>query len=175
MKLTLPLPPPANHYKKLRVVRGIPQWFLTSRAKKFYAQVKQLGMGQVPLAEPVILTLRIYRARRVGDWDGFTKCVCDALQGIAYHNDSQISEAHVYRRDDKANPRVEVDVRPMGAEFEPFPAAFRKPAPAPKPKPRHYGELPLFDASDFERPPPKLTLAERAVPNYRPPSDPKGK
>lgn len=158
MKLTLPLPPPANHYKSVRVVQGHPRWFLTSRAKKFFAEVKALGIGLKPLSGPVALTMHVFRAQRRGDWDGFTKCVCDALEGLAYWNDSQISEAHVYRQEDKANPRVEVDIRPIGADvFEPFPRWVDKPLQVLKP----VETLPLFS---------KKTLAERATPNYKPPN-----
>ncbi len=158
MKLVLPLPPPANHYKKLRVVRGIPQWFLTSRAKKFFAEVRRIGQGLKPLAEPVTLTVRIYRQRRVGDWDGFTKCLCDALQGIAYFNDSQINEAHVYRRDDKANPRIEVEVLPTGVGVT-HEVVRMKHVPLES--------LPLFSEAGYDKP--KLSLVSRATPHYRPP------
>jgi Holliday junction resolvase RusA-like endonuclease len=35
----------------------------------------------------------------------------DALQGSLYLNDSQIVALHLYRYDDKANPRIEVSVQ----------------------------------------------------------------
>jgi hypothetical protein len=42
------------------------------------------------------------------------KVLVDALQGIAYSNDSQVSELHAYLHDDKARPRVEVNVWATG-------------------------------------------------------------
>ena len=37
-----------------------------------------------------------------------------SLQGVAYDNDSQIVEIHAYLRDDKADPRVEVEIEEVG-------------------------------------------------------------
>lgn len=38
------------------------------------------------------------------------KIMLDALQGHAFHNDSQVSMLHAVRLDDKTNPRVEVEI-----------------------------------------------------------------
>lgn len=54
-----------------------------------------------------------YRARRSGDLDNRMKVLWDALQGVAYDNDSQIVEIHARRYDDKRNPGVYVTVRPV--------------------------------------------------------------
>jgi Holliday junction resolvase RusA-like endonuclease len=58
----------------------------------------------------VAVTLRVYRPRKSGDLDGRIKIVLDALQGVAYRDDSQVVALHAYRFDDKARPRVEVEV-----------------------------------------------------------------
>ena len=59
----------------------------------------------------VNITVRLFRPAKRGDADNFSKVMLDALQGHAYQNDGQITELHVYRADDKMNPRVEVEVR----------------------------------------------------------------
>jgi crossover junction endodeoxyribonuclease RusA len=64
-----------------------------------------------PFAGPVAVYLHVYRARKAGDLDNSAKVLLDALQGVAYNDDAQIVELHLYRHDDKANPRVEVEVR----------------------------------------------------------------
>lgn len=32
------------------------------------------------------------------DWDNIGKIVCDSLNGLAYHDDAQVTTAHVYKR-----------------------------------------------------------------------------
>lgn len=64
------------------------------------------------LAGDVVVTLHLYRPRRAGDLDNRIKVTLDALRGHAYADDDQVVELHAYRHDDKANPRVEVEVRP---------------------------------------------------------------
>lgn len=63
-----------------------------------------------PKETPLAVTLRLYRPRRTGDIDGPIKALLDSLNGRAWVDDSQISELHVTRHDDKANPRVEVSI-----------------------------------------------------------------
>lgn len=105
--ITLPIPPSANRY--WRVYNGHPVMSQEARDYKEYVGVSCLRM--VPLAGPVSVTIRVYRARKAGDLDNFEKVVLDALQGYAYENDNQVVEIHAYRLDDKQNPRVEVEVR----------------------------------------------------------------
>lgn len=61
----------------------------------------------------VVLTMRFYGSR--ADWDNLAKSICDALNGIAYEDDRQIVEAHVFV-ERKAKPaRTEVEISPWGA------------------------------------------------------------
>lgn len=46
--------------------------------------------------------------RRSRDWDNIGKLVSDALNMVAYRDDSQIKDAHVLLLEDVANPRTEV-------------------------------------------------------------------
>lgn len=132
---TFPFPPYVNAYWRsictgTKGSGGFRAMTILSReARAYQARMKTYAAGATPLKCPVKLTIRVYRPRKVGDWDGTIKPLCDALQGILYEDDSQIVEAHVYRLDDKKNPRVEVEcegvvdvgrdsVRGTGAEEE---------------------------------------------------------
>jgi len=60
---------------------------------------------------PVSIRLRFWReTRRACDWDNLAKSVCDALNGIAYEDDSQIDIALVTRGVDPHFPRVEIEI-----------------------------------------------------------------
>ena len=106
----LPWPPYVNRYWRTIVKgrRAIP--ILSAEAREYKARMATYAAGRQPLQGPLRLTITLYRPRKIGDWDGTLKPLSDALQGVLYVNDSQVVEAHVYRRDDKDNPRVEVEV-----------------------------------------------------------------
>ena len=57
------------------------------------------------------------------DWDNLGKTVSDALNGIAYHDDSQITAAHIYKRDldETTRDQTTVTIRfylPEGYDFD---------------------------------------------------------
>lgn len=121
MKLVLPLPPLGNHYKDLRIIRvgarHVPQWFLTKEAQAFKRDTAKyaLACGIFPTLKPVSVSVDVYRARKIGDADGWTKVLLDALEGVCFENDKQVRALHVFVFDDKANPRVEVEVTEITA------------------------------------------------------------
>lgn len=95
-----------------------------------YAQVAQVR----PIVGPVVLTVRCYmriperiaqvarnrKAMEAGtirptprpDWDNIGKLVSDALNHIAYQDDSQVVEAHVEKWY-SYEPRTEIEVRSL--------------------------------------------------------------
>lgn len=109
MKVTLPPPPSANVYWKYWRGRVVP-----SPEAKTYKRVVRLMLlsegHRKPLAGPVVLSLVWYRAERRGDLSNRLKVLEDALNGIAFNDDSQVVELHCRREDDKLNPRVVVTV-----------------------------------------------------------------
>lgn len=109
MKLTLPVPPSANRY--WRTFRGHSVVSAEAKAYKIDAawMAKAAGITE-PLAGDVALTVRWYRERKSGDLSNRLKILEDALNGIAYNDDSQIVRIVAERYDDKRNPRVEVEV-----------------------------------------------------------------
>jgi crossover junction endodeoxyribonuclease RusA len=108
ISFTLPLPPSANRYWR----RAGKHLYISqeARAYKRDAAITARLASVKPLDGNLAVSLRIYRQRKAGDLDNKIKVCLDALNGIAYHDDNQIVEIHAYRYDDKANPRVEIDI-----------------------------------------------------------------
>jgi Holliday junction resolvase RusA-like endonuclease len=64
-----------------------------------------------PLVGAVQADITLYfGTKRAADWDNFHKLSCDALSGIAYQDDSQITRATVALAYDKARPRIELSI-----------------------------------------------------------------
>ena len=103
-----PLPPSSNRY--WRMFRG--RMLVSAVAKDYKTTVGMLARcARVEqLTGPVAVTLNIYRERKAGDLDNYAKVLCDSLQGVFYANDAQIVELHMFRHDDRHNPRCEVEV-----------------------------------------------------------------
>ena len=106
--MTLPYPPSVNVY--WRIVHGHP--ILSAAAKDYKKTVGQQCniLGMEPTTAQVSLRINVYRPRKRGDLDNVLKAVLDSLKGHAYVDDDQVVELHAYRHDDKALPRVEVQI-----------------------------------------------------------------
>jgi crossover junction endodeoxyribonuclease RusA len=103
--ITLPLPPLVNRYYR----RGRNVTYLSKEGREFKKAVSEL-LDVSPTTEEVKVSATVYRKRKVGDIDGYAKATLDAMQGLVYVDDAQVTELHLYKRDDKLNPRVEVRV-----------------------------------------------------------------
>lgn len=111
MAFVLPYPPSANRYWRKwrnRMVKSN-----EARGYQEYAGWTAKAAGAHLHAGAVGLSLRIYRPQRRRDLDNCIKVLVDALQGVSYNNDNQVREIHAYLEDDKAAPRVEVEVQPL--------------------------------------------------------------
>lgn len=64
------------------------------------------------------VSLVLYRPEKRGDVDNYAKTLLDSLQGHVYANDRQICELHIVRRDDRHNPRVEVEISEVEGHAE---------------------------------------------------------
>ncbi len=63
------------------------------------------------LTIPLEIDITLYFGnKRRRDWDNWHKLTCDALSGIVYEDDSQILDAHVHKRYDATNPRIEIEI-----------------------------------------------------------------
>ncbi len=140
MKLVLPIPPLGNRYWRIEVRSKFngagfrvhyPHVYRTDEATNYIRRTAQyaLANGIFPTRDLVKVTVDVYRARRSGDVDGFVKVLLDALQGCAFEDDKQVIDLHARRFDDKADPRVEVEVLPID------PAPLLSPPPHAQPAP----------------------------------------
>lgn len=125
VNLVLPFPPTTNKLYKNFFSKKINKTIRapTGIVDKFKKRVREI-LGEVkyiPFNENVKVTLKLYRPRKQGDWDNFSKASIDALKRtdkkgnlICYwgllHDDSQIKEGHIYVYDDKENPRLELEI-----------------------------------------------------------------
>lgn len=108
MRLSLPYPPSVN-----RIWRVFRNRIIKSAEGRAYAkQVATHAQDAQPLDGPLSVSVTAYRPQRRGDLDNVLKAALDALNGVAWQDDSQVVELHALRLDDKHNPRLEVDVRP---------------------------------------------------------------
>lgn len=111
MRLTLPFPPSLNHL--YATVRG--RRVLSKAGRDYKSDVAKL-VRAAPMEGPLEVSVRVYRPRRAGDLDNTLKCLLDSLKGIAWVDDSQVERIHAERFDDKANPRVELEVAPVATD-----------------------------------------------------------
>lgn len=121
MKLVLPYPPTANKY--WRVFRGTmvksPLARRYQNAARLTAVMQRAGQEtRAPYHGPVAVAVVVYRPRRRGDLDNTLKVLLDALKGVAFVDDDQVVRIEADRRDDKSNPRVEVEILPMRGEAQ---------------------------------------------------------
>lgn len=108
MKITLDIPPSANRYWR----HGQGRIYRSEEANDYrqYVGLLCLTAGMQPIEGDVSMRLTFYRPARRMDLDNMLKQLFDALQGHAYHNDGQVAEIHARRCEDKANPRVELEI-----------------------------------------------------------------
>ena len=112
VRFTLPYPPSLN-----RLYRHVGPMVLISReGREYKKRVGWLALEQrvTKQAGPLCVSLWLFRPTRRGDLDNTAKALLDALNGIAWVDDSQIVELHMYRGDDKTDPRAEIEVKTIG-------------------------------------------------------------
>jgi Holliday junction resolvase RusA-like endonuclease len=116
VRLILPVPPSWN--RSYRAGKGriyTPQNVIDFRESVAY-RGRLARIKKFPRETPVALSMWWFRARQSGDLDKRVSVLMDALQEVWYVNDSQISELHCYRLEDKDNPRLEVEVTAVALE-----------------------------------------------------------
>ncbi len=101
---------PASKANSRRIVKiGNRIASIKSQKALSYADAFKLQAPKVePLTDPVRITLTIYYASRRPDLD--ESLILDLLQGIAYVNDRQVREKHVYWGLDPDRPRCHIRV-----------------------------------------------------------------
>lgn len=98
--------------RRMVYVRGKPMFIKSSKALTYAESFKQQTLAaaasKVTLDGDVAVHIKIYYATRRPDLD--ESLILDLLQGIAYANDRQVKEKHIYWGLDKENPRTEIRV-----------------------------------------------------------------
>lgn len=109
IKLILPYPPSVNNLYANFGGRRI----TSAKGRRFKADIAVLArqQGARLLNGNLSVTFRIFRPKKIGDLDNRLKISQDALKGICFEDDKQIIEIHAFRFDDKANPRIEIDLK----------------------------------------------------------------
>ena len=113
VRLTLPEPPSANRI--WRNGRGRTYTDAAAHEFKLAARVAVLAAGirrvVFPAGTAVAVTLTWYRQRKAGDLDNRVKVCTDAMNGLVWDDDKQVSELHLYRIDGQRPGRVELIVQ----------------------------------------------------------------
>ena len=123
VRFRIPYPPSVNNLYGLRCLKIRGRWtavpYKTGEHGDYLgavgnavrvAQLRDPSLSVLPLSGLLRLTIRLYRPRQIGDWDNPLKALNDSLNGVAWGDDAQVCEGHVYRLDDKHDPRVEVEI-----------------------------------------------------------------
>lgn len=98
--------------RKMVYVRGKPMFIKSAKALG-YADAFKLQAPRCQLLEgDVAVHLKIWYASRRPDLD--ESLILDLLQGVAYTNDRQVREKHIYWGLDRENPRTEILVEGIG-------------------------------------------------------------
>lgn len=107
-------PQSTNHCYKSSCSRGYPSVYMTEKASALKAdyqwQVRAQYKGALIKGRLAVVYRVFFPTKRFADWDNVHKISQDALNGIVWEDDSQIDEAHVYRRYDPMDPRIEIEV-----------------------------------------------------------------
>jgi Holliday junction resolvase RusA-like endonuclease len=97
--------------RKMVYIHGKPMFIKSEKALAYAKAFKQQCVGGTSrqIDGDVSVTIRIWYASRRPDLD--ESLILDLLQGVAYENDRQVKEKHIYWMPvDKANPRCEIVV-----------------------------------------------------------------
>jgi Holliday junction resolvase RusA-like endonuclease len=96
--------------RKMVYVRGKPMFIKSAKALAYAKAFKQqcvIAPSEVFECD-VAVTIRIWYASRRPDLD--ESLILDLLQEVAYKNDRQVKEKHIYWELDRENPRCEIEV-----------------------------------------------------------------
>jgi Holliday junction resolvase RusA-like endonuclease len=97
--------------RKMVYIHGKPMFIKSEKALAYARAFKQqcvIAPSQV-FEDDVVVTIRIWYASRRPDLD--ESLILDLLQEVAYKNDRQVKEKHIYWMGiDRVNPRCEIEI-----------------------------------------------------------------
>jgi Holliday junction resolvase RusA-like endonuclease len=97
--------------RKMVYIGGKPMFIKSEKALAYAKAFKQQCVVSCSekFTADVVVTIRIWYASRRPDLD--ESLILDLLQDVAYENDRQVKEKHIYWMGvDKVNPRCEIEV-----------------------------------------------------------------
>lgn len=102
---------PASKANSRRLVytHGKTMFIKSSKALAYAKSFKEQAGNCTPVDGDVCVEIKIWYASRRPDLD--ESLILDLLQGVAYLNDRQVKEKHIYWGLDKTNPRCEIRVK----------------------------------------------------------------
>jgi Holliday junction resolvase RusA-like endonuclease len=101
---------PASKANSRRIVtiRGMARSIKSQKALNYVASFKLQATPEEIWEDDVRVTIHIYYASRRPDLD--ESVILDCLQDVAYRNDRQVKEKHIFWHLDRENPRAEIEV-----------------------------------------------------------------
>lgn len=119
--VVIPLTPPSvNHYMKYRVatINGIAtvMSYHSSEAKAWWKAVGVCAGGRSLDADGFEVAYVVYQGKNErGDVDNYGKCILDSIvKAGVIDSDHKVTAMHAYKSRDRANPRTEIFIRPVG-------------------------------------------------------------
>lgn len=94
--------------RKMVYIKGKPLFIKSEKALGYVKLFKQQAPKCQLLDGDVVVEITIHYASRRPDLD--ESLILDLLQGVAYENDRQVREKHIFWGLDKENPRSEIRV-----------------------------------------------------------------
>ena len=95
--------------RQLVHIKGKPRFIKSKKARDYVKMFDlQARKSRTLIEDDVAVHITIYYASRRPDLD--ESVILDCLQGVAYVNDRQVKEKHVYWGLDKKNPRAEIEI-----------------------------------------------------------------
>ena len=73
-------------------------------------EVRSQYKGEAQEGEVTLNIMFYYGDKRKRDIDAYLKILLDAMSGIVYGDDSQVTEMHLFKEVDIANPRTVIQV-----------------------------------------------------------------
>lgn len=112
-------------WARTNIVKGRPTTDAKQRsAKKTYALAARAALGRKPWERTGTFAVYVdafYPDRNYGDIDRIPGLVLDALEGVLYDRDRQVSSLVVLRYVDRKHPRIVVQVKAEGEDAEVVP------------------------------------------------------
>ena len=117
--LEFPFPPSVNHYWRHTIVNKRPRVLISKRGREYRSAVRRfVGLGCKPMAGRLAVSIEAFPPdRRKRDLDNMLKALLDSMThaGI-WHDDDQIDEVRIVRREATAGGMMRVVVSEVGPE-----------------------------------------------------------